>query len=802
LGSGWAMERGPRLSGTHNETVSDYKPPYETLVAVALFSFWIVILSLPMWSGLFLGSTPVSDQFATGYAWRHWQAEQWRALGHIPLWNPDIFGGLPYVAAMHGDIFYPTAWLRLLLPTVFAMDLGFVVHYVLAGLFMYLFVRRLNGSWAGAVVAGLSYQLAGVVASYVHPGHDGKLYVTTLLPLAFLALLVAIRDRKFEGYGLLALTVGLAILSPHPQMAQYMLIAAGFFTLYLVFGEPTDRPVGSKLGDIGLASAAVVVGFLISAIQMLPFWEYIPYSPRAETYRGFAGATSYAIPWVHVPEFFLSGFAGQSAAGTYWGSNPIKLHSEYLGLPVIALAILGMGGERRRLTYWLAGIGALFLLVSLGASTPFYRLWYAVVPFVKQTRAPGMALYVVAFVLAVFAGFGVRRIERREVGSHAVAWIAVGAGVMLLAMVGAFGGMATYLARGIEQATRMSVSRVAAGADSSIMWGAFWSGLALLAVGTLVLAAVRNRIQAAAVCFGLVFFVSADLWRNAREFWVFQDAAAFHSPDQITDIVTATPKPYRVFNANVYEGSRLMTFDIPQLLGYHGNEIHRFDVLLGGKNIWRNQGYGVIWDLFAIEYVVVPAGMQGADSIPGYELLVKEHQTAEGISANLLRRSVPAKYARLVPGALKLPDEQAVATILDPRFPPDRVVLLSPDAPVEPEEYRDVPEPLQNQVPVTDWEPGRMVLNIEPPAPQDSYVLVAENWYPNWQATVDGEYAPVVRGNQTLITVPVPAGASTVSLVFDSKPFRIGKIVTFLSLFVTIGTVVVPMYRRRTSGGV
>src|SRR2546427_8466120 len=44
---------------------------------------------------------------------------------------------------------------------------------------------------------------------------------------------------------------------------------------------------------------------LFRSIQVLPFIHYIPFSPRAQGYYGFAGATSYAIPWNHVPEFFL-----------------------------------------------------------------------------------------------------------------------------------------------------------------------------------------------------------------------------------------------------------------------------------------------------------------------------------------------------------------------------------------------------------------------------------------------------------------------------------------------------------------
>src|SRR5439155_21468233 len=117
----------------------------------------------------------------------------------------------------------------------------------------------------------------------------------------------------------------------------------------------------------------------------------------------------FAIPWDHVPEFFLKNFVGRSW-DTYWGSNQLKFHSEYLGLPVVVLAALGVAApERRRQILWVGGIGLLFLLISLGAATPFYRLWWAVMPLVSKTRAPGMAFFVVAFVVAICAAFGVDR---------------------------------------------------------------------------------------------------------------------------------------------------------------------------------------------------------------------------------------------------------------------------------------------------------------------------------------------------------------------------------------------------------
>ncbi len=795
------------------QEAKSYEPRYPALVALSLCAIWIAVLSFPMWRGLFLAG-PLSDQFYTGYAWRLWQAEQWKALGHIPLWNPYIFAGLPYVGAFHGDIFYPTAWLRLLLPIHVAMNLGFVVHYILAGFFAYLFIRRLGASWTGAVVGGLGYQLSGVIGSYVQPGHDGKLYVTALLPLVLLSLVMAIRERRYEGYGLMALAIGLAMLSPHPQMTQYMLIAAGLFTLYLAFGEKTERSLPMRFMHVALAFAAVVVGFGIGAIQLLPAFEYIPFSPRAETFRGFEAAATYAIPWHHVPEFLFAGFVGQSGAGTYWGANGIKLHSEYIGLPLVALAFLGIPGQPKRLKLWLGGIGLLFLLLCLGTGTPFFRLWYAVVPLAKQVRAPGMALYIVALVVATFAAFGVQRLERREGKQHVMAWLAVAGGAAVLALAGVVGGVASFLAQGVEQSfgpaavqiLGRSPAQVAIDSASAIRWGAFGSALILGAVGALALAWLNGRVALPALVFGIAALVSADLWWNARNFWTFSDAhRTVHATDQIIETVSQTDAPYRVLrlgeSALLYPGSSLQKHNVAQLTGHHANELDRFDKLLDRDNGWRNLGNPNIWDLFAVEYAIIPALRQGNDSIPGYELVLNTEMTSGGVPADLLRRVGGARYARVVPAAVKLSDEQASATVLNPLFSPDQLVLIDSAAPVNPAEIDTLPPELPNAVTFESWEPGHMVVRIDPPAPDDSYLVVSENWYPDWEATIDGEPAAVVRGNVTLITVPLMDGASTVELEFSSSAFRIGKAVTILSALIAMIVVIASVGWRRMGRG-
>ena len=273
-------------------------------------------------------------------------AEMFRATGRIPEWNPYLFGGLPFIAAQHGDIFYPTAWLRWVLPVDTAMNLGFFAHIVLAGATMYALAPR-----ARCELDGRDGRRPGLRA-HGHRRLAGAARATTASSTCprwrrwcLLALLRAIRDRRPWGYGLLALTVGLCMLSPHYQMTYYLLVAAAVWTLYLVFLDP-DRPAGLRWPlALGLGARRRAAGRLaIAAIQVLPFLAYIPYSPRGA--GGPSGGWDYAVLFSMPPEELddHGAAAVQRDAGGYWGRNFFKLHTEYLGAIVVVLAALGLGG--------------------------------------------------------------------------------------------------------------------------------------------------------------------------------------------------------------------------------------------------------------------------------------------------------------------------------------------------------------------------------------------------------------------------------------------------------------------------
>jgi hypothetical protein len=198
-----------------------------------------------------------------------------------------------------------------------------------------------------------------------------------------------------------------------------------------------------------------------------------------------------------------------------------------------------------------------------------------------------------------------------------------------------------------------------------------------------------------------------------------------------------------------------------------------------------------------VNYLIVQSAAV-SDSLPGFHATVSNVSTSSGAQATLLERDVPISYARFIPAAaVPSSPAQTVATLLDAGFQGDRLVLLDSAAGVVP---GAIPNPLPPAsdlvVTVEDWKPGEMRLRLGTGTPAAGYVLVSENWDAEWTATVDGRPAPVLRGNGTLITVPVPAGARELELRYEGRAYSRGKLVTSASLIIVVAGLVVPVVIR------
>ena len=784
-------------------TAAPPAPRHALAWAALVYAVLTLLLAYPALAGQFLVND-LSDQYIAGYPFREFAAS-WLRGGHgFPLWNPYQFGGMPYVAAMHGDIFYPTFLLRMVLPTDVAMTWGFIIHLFLAGLFTFVFLRGAGFGFFPAMIGGAAYMLGGQIASYASPGHDSKLFVSALLPLFLHALQRGIRDGGRWAWGLAAFAVGLAVLSPHPQLLQYFLLAGGAYALFLAFGSgDAERELGRlarpvAIRRLGFALGAVALGLLMGAIQYLPVFDYVDWSPRAGG-AGWEHAISYSFPPEELINTYLPQFSG--ILENYGGRNGIHFHSEYLGVAVLLLAGAAFGraaGVRRSFLWFWAGTLVVTLLWALGGFTPFYHLVYVLVPGTKFFRAPSTIYYIVTFSVAVLASIGAQRVLARQVGLRYLgAWVVFG----LLMLLMAFGGGLTNLAAsfsppGREQLATLNQPNVVAGAARSLF---------VLLAATALIAAVRSgRLRAERAGWALVALVGLDLWSVERHYWRFSPPASeLYASDPTIEYLRRQTEPGRVLplslgppqserrdpymmRAGQYGLSNaggLMVHEIRSLLGYHGNELGRYQELVGyafgPEQLYAQLANPGLWRLLNLRFLLTDVP---EPPFAGAQLVAGPARNAAGTMVYLFRLPGDNPAAWVAPVIVKGPDEGVLATLRDSRFDARTAALFDTAAAVQGAQVTTAPEAIDLPVTVTTYEPGRIAVRLDRPAPEGSALVVSENYYPGWRATADGREAVVGRADYSLMGVALPAGARQVELTFHSPPYERGKLITLFAL--------------------
>jgi hypothetical protein len=790
-------EKSTRQSPNSADTSAAPPAPRFALGWAALvYALSTLSLGYPALAGKFLVN-PHSDQYIAGYAFREFAASTLRTTGHFPLWNPYLFGGMPYIAAMHGDIFYPTFLLRMIMPTDVAMTWGFIIHIFLAGLFTYVFLRGLGYGFYGALIGGLAYMMSGQIASSVSPGHDGKLFVSALFPLALLMLYRGIREGKNWSWGGFALVVGLSILSPHPQLLQYMLLTSGAYALFLAFTtlDGVKLPPRVAIRRLGLALLAVIVGLAVGAVQYLPVREYVKWSPRAGGLADYRIATSYAWPPEELLNAYLPQFSG--ILNGYWGRNGIHLHSEYVGVIVLVLAgaaFIGLRSDSRRkhIIFWSVAL-VVSLLWSLGSATPFYQIPYAIIPGTKYFRAPATIFFVGTLAIALLACVGTERfLGRRVTRKYLIGWLIGGGAIALLASTGAL----TSFAESFAADRQLDLVQ----ANKGALFAGAWRSFAFVAlVAALGLATLQEKVSIRAAAWILAALVTIDLWTVERIYWMFSSPAkVLYASDPIVDMLKAETQPIRVLAFTVrptpqpdpfLNGDALMTHRIRNVLGYHGNQLGRYAAAPGevtndltGTNSQENR-------LLSPNVLALTNTKYFLTNIPelpfiGNTTLAKGPvRNATGDTVYLYRLNTENPYSWVTPIAVKATDEQVLATVINPRFDVKRAALFDTSANVTAAHgVQSLPAPLAITTTVRHYEPGKVQIDLSAPAPEGSSLMVSENYYPGWIASADGKPARIGRADLTLIGVELPRGARSVELNFTSPAYQRGKVITWFAI--------------------
>lgn len=722
-----------------------------------------------------------TDMVAEAYQSRAFAVQEVEAGRGLPHWNPFVYGGVPYLSTLPYPVYYPTSLLYFVMPLHRAIGWGFVLHFLLAGVLAYGLARELGLDPGPAIVVGTAYMFTGYIVSHLYAGQDGRMFAMQWTPALLLLVERAISRRRLHWFGWLAAVVVLQLFTPHVQMAYFSAMAAGAWALFRLVGvrreEGRWRPPAVLLA--GFVGAYALAG-LVALVQVWPTANMLGFTHRAA--RGYEYAASWSLPVQETlaaiwPEF-------QGYLDDYWGTNPFKLHTEYLGAIPVLLAALALVARRTARTWFFAGLAAAALLFSWGGATPVHRLFYWTVPFVKQFRAPAMMYSVVALATVVLAGFGAQALaDRREALADAghPAWKILGglgaAWVVLwfwaASSPAGFAGFWSGVLYGpLEPGQTEAMHRAMPGFVRGLgLFALYWAGGLAIAWAT-----VRGRISPLVACAMLAALTAADLWRVDRRFYETFPAGRLTSPDATVRFLQERPEPFRVLPLpGAYGPNDLMLFRITSVSGSQKFRLRWYDDLVGEQ--MERLADTRLWSLLDLRYLVAP----GPLDVPGLTLV---HDVGRAV----YRWEGPARRAWVVHDARARPEGDPAG--LPAGFDPSRTALLEPGAPVPPLAPATGPEPVE----WIEREPDRLVLAVE--ATSAGLLVLSEVHHPYWSATVDGEATEVLRVDVALRGVPVPAGRRVVELRFHDPYVTRGTWGSAAGLILLVGFLAATARRR------
>lgn len=790
-------------------------------VVVALFLLPLVFYGKYLFGGRMLFGTDWLG--AGGYQMREFMARYIASHGTIAFWMPGILSGQPTLAAFFGDLFYPTALLRLVLPVHVVWTWTFALHVTLAGLGTYLFLRALKLGVIPAAVGGVAYMFAGSLLTLTYAGHDGRLIGSALLPLALYFLHRGMTSRQLVHFLLAGFVLALQLLSGHIQKVYYTgLVLVAYFIYMFVVELRRERSPGLALRLVLMFAAGMVTAGALAAVQYLPIYANMPFAARGSE-RGWEYATSWSMPIIETFDLFTPRFSGGLDA--YWSSNAFKLHSEYLGiLPLLlaAVAVFRRWKDRSTKFFTFSFLGA--LVMAWGGNTPLYYVPYYLFPGVSKFRGPAMIFFVAAFCLAVLAGLGFDWLvqAQKDPERRKTARTALIAGAVPLFLLLVFGVLRGPLEGLLRSATVQNEAKFAAlAANYPNLLGGFALGALFAALGCgIVLLLLRRRIGllaagiAAAALLTIDAGLSLNLWNETKGYIRgVPPPAEYFAADEAIGFLKTDTSLYRVLPL-YYEKSddgRLMGAGVQSAGGQMPNPLQAYQDFTGaGSSVMFEAGNlmsPAFMNVLNIRYVISLALPDDATRYDERSRQVIE-QLRAFFSQPWFRPAFVGRQYAVYENMAALPRAFVVASaevardrddllarMRLPGFDPARTALLYEDPGLPPATETATP----GVAAVTAFDPNRVTVKATTRAP--GLLVLSENWHPDWRATVDGKATKVLRAFHTLRAVRLEPGEHEVVFRYSSPTYRLGlalSLVALLAVVLVLALTLVAERRRRT----
>ena len=370
---------------------------------------------------LAFSDTIVTDYDLYVYFYPYWEyrADALRAA-QLPLWNPFMYTGVPFLANIQSGVFYPINALLIFLEAPRAVAFSYLFHLWLAAAGMYMLLRQLGTGAAGALMGAIVFAFGGFFVAQA--GHINQVQAAAWLPLLALTYYNAFRHANLVWAGLAGIVLALQITAGHPQETFLSLSIVALFACYMAVLSAFQPEHGDghwphhqlqqaeiiPVRLLGWSSyAGALLGFVgalgagLAAVQLLPSLELSMLSLRGGGLT-YGDATSFSLPPSEVVRALLPPFTDPPF------SEYVAFTSVFaLGLTLAAIRY----GRHRPATAFFAGVFVIGLFLALGRFNPLYEALYEHVPGFDLFRVPARWLFLSTFGIAGLAALGLESLS-------------------------------------------------------------------------------------------------------------------------------------------------------------------------------------------------------------------------------------------------------------------------------------------------------------------------------------------------------------------------------------------------------
>lgn len=782
----------------------------------AIIAVFFLFLSMGYFYSVFDGSSILTERdLAVFFMPPRWLWVNILKGGEFPLWNPYYYSGHPLFATLQPGVLYPINALLLILPFDLAFNWTIIIHFPLAAIFTYMFLRELNASVAGAVAGALTFMLGG----YLFSVHNvvSTLFSAVWAPLILFLFLRALRRSSFPYAALAGVFLVVMFLGGGIETLYGTFIMLGFLCVFPSVFEfnGTAQSKAFFVKRLSLFMAAIAVFLLFGAVQIIPFLEVAGRSTRSGGLK-FLEATTWSFDVKDFIQFFIADPYGYLTSEEKYWANQSWLKTVYTGfIPFILTAVFFIDKKGRSLAFIMLALVS--LTFAMGRNSSLYGLLYAFMPFLSKFRYPVKFIFIFFILLSVSTAIGYDSLKKRlDEKDGAIKRLCLLLLALSTAGAVAFGLMQYYSEGVVKYFTAHGIDYPEYTHANINIFNIKRAIFFFIAASLVIYAGFRSSRLRRAMPYMLVSVLTVDLFFAHQGYYTSSPSAEYHKPGKVMEFVKkdaglsrvfVTPKtktdPVSVPEDGSFDINVLKSLDMSKerLLG-HNLERGVFDI--DGLDVIRRADYMELYSLIVAQKridatnVLAMLNVKYAVSIPKIDS--KEFRLASVVGAvkGDLKRLEETKSLKIYENLNYLPRFYTVENYKLIKEAPARLTVLArkdfnPAAAVVLEEDPwggKAPEDLKSgehdsgAVTVKEYRNNSFELDVN--MPRSGILVASESYYPGWKAYVDGKERKVLKANHALRAVALEKGAHTVRFVYSPWSFKAGAIISAASALALI----------------